>query len=119
MNTTKTMVTLVTATAVAATGLWGVAQAQDDTASSTTTRGEVRAQLAAARASGEYGVWNGEDSGSHHLSRQPWRSATPRRAVAAAAAAARSAHAMAGFEGEGNHGYAGPDAGERSHPDQG
>lgn len=111
------MMKMASSIAAALAGAAGIACAAE--ASAPVTRADVRAELVAAHASGEYGVWNGEDSGSHWLSQQPFVSSLSRSQVAAEAAAARRANAMRETEGEGSPLYAGPDAGERHGAERG
>lgn len=65
----------------------GTASADDTEASR--SRAEVVAELATARASGELGAMDGEDSGSFHLSRQVQNSTLTRAEVRAAVLASR------------------------------
>ena len=62
-------------------GLFGAAHAAD---APSTSRAQVAAELAAEQAAGTFGAMGGEDSGSFHLSRQPFATATTRRAVSQA-----------------------------------
>lgn len=95
MNTSKSMVKLMTA----AMAVWAVAaQAQDE---GTRSRTEVVAELNAARAAGELGAYEGEDSGSFRLSATGGRaSATTRAAVRSEMLAARAAGGLYSMHGE-------------------
>jgi hypothetical protein len=86
-------------TMVAALGLVaGVALAQQDAPA--LSRAQVVAELDAARAAGQLGIMNGEDSGSFYLARQSTPSHVTRAEVVAEMQAARAAGQLGVMSGE-------------------
>jgi hypothetical protein len=67
---------------------------------SSMTRAEVQAQVLAARANGTLKAFNGSDSGSFYLARQPRQSNTTRETVLAEMNAARASGELAAIQSE-------------------